>query len=239
MEEKTELPNNSCTNSDSIIEACISRFRNSFKCQNTAGNGNNNTSVGTFHNRILLQGPSKSGKSSLVMDFALSLASKEPCRCNNSFGDNIFKVASDCTNQTCQNCLAVTLFVPAQRDRPFPLFCEQLDNSNSDYEYLREDEKGDSNFDEKIRQKELKLNYASKRIQVRHVTSISDIIRYLLSITGRPIEEQPFAGLIIDDIDVLCSHHDAATAVIRMSQVGTINLSFFSQFHKIIISHNF
>ena len=58
---------------------------------------------------LILQGPNKSGRSSLLMDFACDLAAKAPCRC---VGD-----------RPC-SCLAVLLFLPLAQEE-FPLLCQQ------------------------------------------------------------------------------------------------------------------
>lgn len=58
---------------------------------------------------LLIQGPSKSGRSSLLMDLACDLAARAPCRC---VGE-----------RTC-SCVAVVLFVPLTQEE-FPLPCQQ------------------------------------------------------------------------------------------------------------------
>ncbi len=58
---------------------------------------------------LIIQGPSKSGRSSLLMDLACDLAARAPCRC---VGD-----------RPC-SCLAVVLFLPLTQEE-FPLHCQQ------------------------------------------------------------------------------------------------------------------
>ncbi len=58
---------------------------------------------------LIIQGPSKSGRSSLLMDLACDLAARAPCRC---VGD-----------RPC-SCLAVVLFLPLAQEE-FPLQCQQ------------------------------------------------------------------------------------------------------------------
>lgn len=58
---------------------------------------------------LIIQGPPKSGQSSLLMDLACDLAAKAPCRC---VGD-----------RPC-SCLAVILFLPLVQEE-FPLVCQQ------------------------------------------------------------------------------------------------------------------
>jgi hypothetical protein len=194
---------------DSIIEGCVAKEFGTQGDQNI--NINAIKSGIHVHRRILLDGPQKSGKSSLVMDLALSVASREPCRCP-CFGTNIFQSSTSSTaycEQTCQNCVAVTVFVLASNDdRDFPLLCEKQQQSTSKLSSRHSNEK-------------ILLN-TCKRIHVRHVNTVRDVVSYLLTISGLPIDQQPFGGIFIDDIDVLCSRNDSASSLIRMSQVGKL-----------------
>lgn len=58
---------------------------------------------------LFIQGPNKSGRSSLLMDLACDLAARAPCRC---VGD-----------RPC-SCLAVILFLPLAQEE-FPLLCQR------------------------------------------------------------------------------------------------------------------
>lgn len=215
----------------SIIDTCLRRSidgnsnnsRNKSHDNSLCDNGSNRQGCRRLFS---LRGPVKSGKSSLLMDAALAVASNEPCRCHSMLGQDLLMGQSNTDHcrvrldQSCQHCTAVTVIVPAMRDRPFPLPCDRMDESLCS----NSNNFGGppSNARRKDRQREDKIIAASKRIHVRHVTSLKDVISYLLSVTGLPLEEQPAGGIFIDDIDSLCMRNDAATTAIRFSQTGMI-----------------
>jgi hypothetical protein len=163
---------------------------------------------GTRNNsRFLLVGPEKSGKSSLVMDFALSVATREPCRCTRVGLNIIESMCSEEINRVCCSCYAVTLFVPLHRDLDFPLLCE-MEKSKSRTARSGENEKS--------------RIWASKRIKIMRVNTARDVLSYLLNAVELTAEQQSFGGFIIEDIDVLCSRGDPSSSLIRMSQVGKL-----------------
>jgi hypothetical protein len=186
---------------DSLIEACTAKAC----APSSRGSGATAKSVMKNYRRFVVVGPSKSGKSSLVMDLALSVARREPCRCPR-YGESIFQSnRSELRDPVCHNCIAVTLFLPALKDCEFPLLCEKQQFKSKK---------------QHIRKNEHIAVSGSKRINVRHVTSARDIVSYLLSAGELPREKQSFGGFFIDDIDVICSRNDTSSSLIRTSQIG-------------------
>jgi hypothetical protein len=67
--------------------------------------------------------------------------------------------------------------------------------------------------------------HALQGIQVRLVNGLEDVLQYLLSLAGLPIEQQPVGGILIDGLNRLVypQSQDPATATIQMSQIGTLH----------------
>lgn len=148
--------------------------------------------------RILLCGPSKSGKSSLAMNLAYTKASLvSPCLCLDS--------------RMC-HCIAVTMYVPAfptsttstpasgatealtsslRNDDNFPLPCRRVDKGRAGDELCVLD------WDPRI----------LKRIRVNWVASVHELLQNLLEMLGKPLQERPRSGgaIIIDDLDLIVS----------------------------------
>ena len=126
---------------------------------------------------LYLQGPPKSGRSSLVFDLAYSIAASAPCRCNDG-------------NSHC-SCIAVTIFRPAKaQDDMYPLCCQPAENSQP---LPTQNHESDSFPKDLLR-----------RIQIRWIASQQDLLTQLLSLQGSPQHEQPRA-LFLDDLDELCA----------------------------------
>ena len=160
-------------------------------------NGNDN------RKRILLRGPKQSGKTSVAMNLACSLASDAPCSCKQA--------------QPLCRCVAVTFFRPAKQhdfassddgnenDCRFPLPCHLV---HDDFEL------GSLGNESRLSPTETAYRSASDhdwdthslgRIQVHHVNSIREILYYLFSIKGKAFHEQPSRAIIVDDLDILAS----------------------------------
>jgi hypothetical protein len=151
--------------------------------------------------RLLLEGPAPIA-SSLILDLGMSLASNEPCRCGSRF------------HQQCENCLAVAILRPFDEpdEDSFPMLCcpQRMSNLNScgDLQSLL--------FHRK---------QSLQRIQVNRFANIHDLLHYLLTMAGRPIQQQPLAGILVDQLDRLVgmeedSTEDSASDAIRKSQVS-------------------
>jgi hypothetical protein len=144
--------------------------------------------------RVLLTGPARSGKSSLTMDLAYSIASPDsPCRL-------------DCQGNC--GCIAATIFVSRAKDVEFPLYCHHLDTHNGQnspwYTALQAtDTARESSWDPCVLQ----------RIQVHHVDSVRDILTYLLQIQGAPASERP-RMIVLDDLDVLIAPSPDAARIL-------------------------
>lgn len=138
---------------------------------------------------LLLQHPSSlkcDSDHSLALDFAISLASTEPCRC--------------CHNSDfCEQCVAVTLLVPLRQGRDgsdvdnFPLLCHRREQPP---ERISVDHSSSSSTPYEVRQQR-----ALRRVQVHHVASLRDVWEYLLQIPGRPVRDHPVGGIVVAGLD--------------------------------------
>lgn len=188
--------------------------------------------------RMLLQGPPKSGRSSVAMDLAYATATATPCRQH-----------CEMSSSSCR-CVAVTLFLPcnndngaAQQDPQFPLHCQELATPN-----VRQDtnssistslqQQGQHSFQVEMQQLEQSKAAVSsqhattawkmdilRRIQIRHVASVLEVWEYLLTVQGKPVGEQPWGGILVDSLDVLTGGNTATGSTddhgTRMSQLCT------------------
>jgi hypothetical protein len=192
---------------DSIVETCLNQGQHRSQ-------------------RVLLRGPIKSGKSCLAMDLAVSLALSEPCRCC-SIGADLVSFSYENPDATCRNCTAVTLIVPGVVNRPFPIPCESIRKEN---QFPGGDSAIKSHvYHESAEVKRMKKPFVStdsefcsamKRVKIVHVSSLKDIYKYLLTVSSLPIQDQPFGGILIDDIDCFFANMEPVDSTIRMSQLG-------------------
>lgn len=134
----------------------------------------------------LLEGPQQSDRTSLLMDMANSLAlSSMPCR------GNCLGVGSTC------HCVAVALVLPRRQEETpsFPLLVAPA-----------APEEASNDFEAQMRALEPKQRPswdadALRRIQVYHVASLWDLMEYLLSLQSKPPNEQPYHGILVDQVD--------------------------------------
>jgi hypothetical protein len=126
---------------------------------------------------LLIQGPPKSGRSSLVFDLACDVAASTSCRCLD--------------HNRC-SCIAVTLFRPSQsktqEDQGFPLHCRSSPAA------LATDESQSDQFSKHV----------LRRIQIRWIASLHDLLQQLYCLQGSPFNELPTA-ILLDDLDLLCA----------------------------------
>lgn len=193
---------------------------------------------------------------SLAMDLAISLASGEPCRCfgggsrpGSSGSHGSWRSANDGVGvghasvaAGCQNCVAVSLIVPAttsttsnhgsaqSEEDSFPMFCRQVqtDDNGAGVSTVMSQQHLTLNLTEQRREASFQAQQqqALHRIQIRHVSSLQDVWDYLLRVPGLPVDQQPVGGILLCGLDSLVQqHHDAAVATIRMTQTGVYLLS--------------
>jgi hypothetical protein len=174
--------------------------------------------------RILLQGPDECHKMSLVMDLALSVASKEPCRCRvrpgSACSENSHPGRSN-NHHNCEYCTAVTIIsCESSEGTSFPLFCRPVDDG-SDHGNLSAVSPTGSGTHNLCRPNSFQ-QFAMRRIHVRHVVqSLEDVLKYLLTVTGLPVEQQPLGGIFIEGLErIIMPHEDTASLVIQLSQIG-------------------
>lgn len=132
--------------------------------------------------RILLQGPERSGRTSLVMNLAYSCASRQssschcmahPCRCSTVFLYRKSRVSS------------------LDDDFPMPCHDSRLFNTKKDLEEYR------------IRDWELDT---LRRIRIEYVSSARELLQDMLGLLGKPWQDQPIRAILIDDLDQICQN---------------------------------
>lgn len=149
---------------------------------------------------LFLRGPPKSGRSSLVMDLACELAVTTPCRCPD--------ITSADTNSNSCSCIAVTLFLPVAEESNFPLHCQSVSTAfvtNMEYSSSQQSATAFS-FPKQL----------LRRIQIRRVASLEDLLGQLFRMQGVLLPEQPSA-LLLDDLDRLCGSLAATPNLDRIS----------------------
>ena len=132
---------------------------------------------------IILRGPRHSGRTSLAMNMAHSIASigNIPCR-------------GDCGGNTSCRCVAVAILIPSNAEDRFPLYCDYVESTTQDLFgqlcALNESTKSP------------RWNKAAlRRVQVHHMASVRDVMEYMLSVQARPPSQQPVGGIIVEDVD--------------------------------------
>jgi hypothetical protein len=183
----------------------------------STANANENANSPSPPRRMLLQGPPKSGRSSVAMDSAYAIAAATPCRQH-----------CEASSPSCR-CVAVTLFLPcnndnapaAQQDPQFPLYCQELAAQQQDANATTStstntdlQQQGQHSFQVQMQQLEQSKAAVSsqhatttwkmdilRRIQVRHVASVREVWEYLLTVQGKPVGEQPWGGIVMDGLD--------------------------------------
>lgn len=131
---------------------------------------------------IILRGPRQSGRTSLAMNMAHSIASKDniPCR-------------RDCGGTSCR-CVAVAVLIPSNAEERFPLCCDYVESMPQDlYCQLRA-------LDESTQSPRWNKP-ALRRVQVHHMASVRDVMAYLLSVQGTPPSQRPVGGIVVEDVD--------------------------------------
>jgi hypothetical protein len=191
---------------------------------------NNKNSRKRSHRRIAVCGPSRSCNSSLAMELAYSAArSAAPCLCFDP--------------RMCR-CIAVTIYRPAalqsadDEEDNFPLYCRQIINTRTriatnaqdcdiDQQSQHVDKRQRTNKQQQQQQqqqKEERLQDDSndywdlqilKRIRVQRVGSVRELMHDLLTLCGKPLQEQPRPGgaIIIDDIDTIVARGSTTTTM--------------------------
>jgi hypothetical protein len=138
----------------------------------------------------------------------------------------------------------VTIFVPiatqSEDEDFFPLYCQEIVSNNSNNNTIEP-----FSFQVQVQQLEQsKHSHSNKsgwspavlgRIQVRHVSTAREILLYLLTLQGKPVAEQPWGGIVVDSLDLLCSGSAGGTTAspaplaavdpgMLLSQVGMYSL---------------
>jgi hypothetical protein len=141
----------------------------------------------SYHSRsIMLQGPPKSGKTSVAMDLAYSSASSAGC---------LGGCGSSCS------CVAAILYRTADSEHDdFPLQC------------LVKEEETTKEFSTRYHQLDMPTDWEPqvlKRIRIRYVQSVRDVLADLLA---TPLMQQPLGAIVIDDIDRMASKESNPTS---------------------------
>jgi lipase chaperone LimK len=88
----------------------------------------------------------------------------------------------------------VAILIPSNAQERFPLRCDHVESIPQDYYgqlcALNETTKSPS-----------WNNPALRRVQVYRMASVRDVVEYLLSVQGKPPNQQPLGGIVVDDVD--------------------------------------
>lgn len=128
---------------------------------------------------MLVRGPPKSGKTSLVMNLVCSVATYAPCR---------GVCTAPCT------CVAAVLLRTATKS-PFPLHCHQVQPESDFQAQLKALDAPKATWNK----------VALRRIQVHHLESMTDLLHYLLGLQGRDEQDRPTGCIVLDDIESFVS----------------------------------
>ena len=168
--------------------------------------------------RILLQGPERSGRTSMVMNLAYACASRRASSCH-------------CMANPCR-CTTVILYRKSpisSLDEDFPMPCydtrlsktkkDLVENANQDWDLA-----------------------TLRRIRIEYVSSSREILQDLLGLLGKPWQDQPFRAILIDDLDQIChndhNHNDGGRgragggdnpSIMHMMQTRTLSEGGFAQ----------
>ena len=153
----------------------------------------------TTGKRIHLVGGSGTGKTSLAMDMAHSAAQVCPCRC--------------LPREIC-HCLAVTLFVvdnssnqtsgSSSEMEHFPIPCQFVSSSTTKSAISEDPPEKSRAAPPTTSNSEPQFQLtALGRIEIRRIQTTKELFQYLLTIQGKPVHDQPFGALVVDDLDRL------------------------------------
>jgi len=211
----------------------------------------------------MVNGPSRSGRTSLLLDLAASLAARAPCRCSaNSSSPSTTSQRSD---NEC-NCTAVLLLRPLIIPPPSQDaavdgavggggtargggndimdgdYDEQDDNDNDRFPLLchflgrqsRDDRNNIDNNDAAA--STTAIGPLLRRIRVRHVSSLRDAYLTLLALQGLPASDRPppGGGILVDDLDRLASASEGPRQPNSNSVPSQTSLSSISQLRTYI-----
>ena len=135
--------------------------------------------------RILLQGPERSGRTSMVMNLAYTCASRRSSSCH-------------CMAQPCR-CTTVVLYRKTPHsslEEDFPLPCHDTGVTAKRKRGLA----GEHSIHD------WKLDVL-RRIRIEYVSSPREILQDMLGLLGKPWQDQPLQAILIDDLDQIC-HND-------------------------------
>lgn len=153
--------------------------------------GHGESLIKSLGSRILLQGPSSSGRSSLTMEFALEMAARAPCLCKSISG--------------CKCTPVVFLRASNQYDDFFPLRCQRIENCTSK-EHQQQQQHEQPTYSNQNASNANWNRTLLRRIMVHHFANLTDCLYYILSLAGKSAHEQPFGAIILEDLDLLVSH---------------------------------
>jgi len=152
---------------------------------------------------LLVHGPPGSGRTSLLMDLAIRRAARAPCRCGRGNDDD--NDLDDSADSAACRCTAVLLFRVADSSADsadgyrFPLPCHCLQGESTEGRNVQRH----SSSSNKNGKAETDTSPLLRRIRVHHLADIRDAYATLLAVQGLPVEEQPWGGILVDDLDKL------------------------------------
>ncbi|CAB9529196.1 expressed unknown protein [Seminavis robusta] len=134
----------------------------------------------------------------MAMELAVEMASNADCHCQQQESNN----GTSTNNRLCQ-CRPVALLRVDSRVNTFPLRCHQQHHKQSSSDLTNAGNgtacmHGSRNTTAWTKQ-------SLRKIQVHHALTLKSCLGFLLSLQGKPHNQQPYAALVIDDIDCLAS----------------------------------
>jgi hypothetical protein len=144
---------------------------------------------------MVLNGPKKSGKTSIAMNLAYSCASNFACQCVDASG--------------CE-CMAALFFrSTSEKEADFPATCHIVSSEDDKKDFSSRYSDLQDRTKEKIEGFDPSV---LKQIRVVYVSSVQDILFELLSLLGKSVPLQACRCIIIDDLDQIASSEVNPTA---------------------------
>ncbi|CAB9508395.1 expressed unknown protein [Seminavis robusta] len=151
----------------------------------------------------------------MAMDLAVEKASNADCHCKQQQSNN----GTATNNRLCQ-CRPVALLRVDSRVNTFPLRCHQQHHKQSSSDPSNADNGTTCMNGSHNTTAWTKPNL--RKIQVHHALTLKSCLGFLLSLQGKPHNQQPYAALVIDDIDCLASSSGAKENIFSISHTVAI-----------------
>jgi hypothetical protein len=126
----------------------------------------------------------------------MEMASKMPCQCQHTTASTASTAGSTCT-RTC-HCQPVALLRFDPHGHRFPLPCHPVQRQ-------KQQQQGQATHQTTW------TKHSLRKIQVHHAINLQSCLKFLLALQGRPLHQQPFGAIVLDDMDCLDDNHNKPT----------------------------